>query len=128
MMEQTMTRSIPKNRNKITDAPSRFCGWIVSNYGAAKQYARATNVSPAMAEKRRQGVVPESFITEQAKLTREKGPSWFFETFAFELAAFTAQKEEEAHAARAAFENLRKSNQGHQVHPSERTLWDRIED
>jgi hypothetical protein len=128
MMEQTMTRSIPSFRNKITDAPSRFCGWIVSNYGAAKQYARATNVSPAMAEKRRQGVVPESFINEQARLTREKGPSWFFETFAFELAAFTAQKEEEAHAARAAFENLRKSNQGRALDDCDKTLWDRAED
>lgn len=123
-----MTKSIPQFRNKISDAPSRFCGWIVSNYGAAKQYARATNVSPAMAEKRRQGVVPESFINEQAKLTREKGPSWFFETFAFELAAFTAQKEEEAHAARAAFENLRKSNQGRALDDCGRTLWDRAED
>ena len=123
-----MTNSFPVFRNKITDAPRRFCGWIVSNYGAAKTYARATNVSPAMAEKRRQGVVPESFINEQAKLTREKGPSWFFETFAFELAAYTQQKEEEAHAARAAFENLRKSNQANQVHPSERTLWHRLED
>lgn len=123
-----MSNYIPKNRNIFSDAPSRFCGWIVSNYGAAKTYARATNVSPAMAEKRRQGVVPESFINEQAKLTREKGPSWFFETFAFELAAYTAQKEEEAHAARAAFENLRRSNQAHQVHPSERTLWHRLED
>ena len=123
-----MTNSFPVFRNKITDAPRRFCGWIVSNYGAAKTYARATNVSPAMAEKRRQGVVPESFITEQAKLTREKGPSWFFETFAVELEEFAKQKEREAHEARQDFENLRKSNQGHQIHPSERTLWHRIED
>ena len=119
---------IPKNRNIFSDAPARFCGWIVSNYGAAKQYARATNVSPAMAEKRRQGVVPESFINEQAKLTREKGPSWFFETFAFELAAYTAQKEEEAHAARAAFENLRRSNQGRALDDCDLTLWDRAQD
>lgn len=121
-------KSIPVLRNRITDAPNRFCGWIVSNYGAAKTYARATNVSPAMAEKRRQGVVPESFITEQARLTREKGASWFFETFADELAEFTAQKEEEAHAARAAFENLRKSNQGRALNDCDRTLWDRAED
>ena len=123
-----MTNYIPQFRNKITDAPRRFCGWIVSNYGAAKTYARATNVSPAMAEKRRQGVVPESFITEQAKLTREKGPSWFFETFAVELEEFAKQKEREAHEARQDFENLRKSNQGGSIHPSERTLWHRIED
>jgi hypothetical protein len=128
MMEQTMTQSFPQFRNKISDAPRRFCGWIVSNYGAAKTYARATNVSPAMAEKRRQGVVPESFLIEQAKLTREKGPSWFFETFAFELAAFTAEKEEEARHARAAFENLRKSNQSRALDACDRTLWDRIED
>jgi len=128
MMEQTMTKSFPKNWNKISDAPTRFFGWIVSNYGGAKQYARSTNVSPAMAEKRRQGVVPESFLIEQAKLTREKGPSWFFETFAFELAAFTAQKEEEARHARAAFENLRKSNQSRALDDCDRTLWDRIED
>ena len=123
-----MTQSFPKNWNRISDAPRRFCGWIVSNYGAAKTYARATNVSPAMAEKRRQGVVPESFLIEQAKLTREKGPSWFFETFAFELAAFTAEKEEEARHARAAFENLRKSNQSRALDACDRTLWDRIED
>ena len=119
---------IPRNKNRISDAPSRFFGWIVSNYGGAKQYARATNVSDAMALKRRQGVVPESFINEQAKLTREKGPSWFFETFALELAAYTAQKEEEAHAARAAFENLRRSNQGRALDDCDKTLWDRIED
>lgn len=123
-----MSNYFPRNENRISDAPRRFFGWIVSNYGGAKQYARSTNVSDAMALKRRQGVVPESFINEQAKLTREKGPSWFFETFAFELAAYTQQKEEEAHAARAAFENLRRSNQAHQVHPSERTLWHRLED
>jgi hypothetical protein len=119
---------IPRNKNRNSDAPRRFFGWIVSNYGGAKQYARSTNVSDAMALKRRQGVVPESFITEQAKLTREKGPSWFFETFAFELEQFAQQKEREAYEARQHFENLRRSNQGHQVHPSERTLWDRIED
>jgi hypothetical protein len=128
MMREMTMQIIPKNRNIFSDAPARFCGWIVSNYGAAKQYARATNVSPAMAEKRRQGVVPESFITEQAKLTREKGPSWFFETFAVELEQFAQQKEREAHEARQHFENLRKSNQGSPIHPSERTLWDRIED
>ena len=119
---------IPRNKNRISDAPSRFFGWIVSNYGGAKQYARATNVSDAMALKRRQGVVPEGFISEQAKLTLENGASWFFETFAVELAAHAERKEQEARNAREAFENLRRSNQGHQVHPSERTLWDRIED
>jgi len=44
------------------------------------------------------------------------------------LAAFTAQKEEEARHARAAFENLRKSNQGRALDDCDRTLWDRIED
>lgn len=122
-----MTNSFPIFRNKNLDAPRRFCSWIVSNYGAAKQYARATNVSAAMAEKRRQGVVPESFITEQAQLTREKGPSWFFETFAAELEAFTKQKEQEAHDARQAFENLRKHNSRREVHPCDLTLWDRAE-
>jgi hypothetical protein len=124
-MEQVMSKFIPSFRNRNTDAASRFCRWIVSNYGAAKQYARATNVSPAMAEKRRQGVVPESFITEQAKLTRETGASWFLETFADELAAFTAQKEQEAHAARQSFENLRRSNQGRPLEDSDLTIWDR---
>ncbi|MFN8994338.1 MAG: hypothetical protein ACK5X3_11845 [Pseudomonadota bacterium] len=44
------------------------------------------------------------------------------------LAAFTAQKEEEARHARAAFENLRKFNQGRALDDCDRTLWDRIED
>lgn len=123
-----MTNYFPRNRNKNSDAPNRFFGWIVSNYGGAKQYARATNVSPAMAEKRRQGVVPESFISELSALSREKGPSWFFETFAVELEQFAKQKEEEARNARAAFENLRKSNQSRALDACDRTLWDRIED
>lgn len=111
-----MNKFIPDFRNKNNDPASRFCHWIVSNYGAAKHYARAANVSAAMAEKRRQGVVPTSFINEQAKPTRERGASWFFETFAAELAEFTAQKEAEAHAAREQFENLRQFNQGTSVH------------
>ena len=119
---------IPKNENRFSDAPRRFFGWIVSNYGGAKQYARATNVSDAMALKRRQGVVPEGFISEQAKLTLENGASWFFETFAVELAAHAERKEQEARNAREAFENLRKSNQGRALDDCDRTLWDRAED
>lgn len=122
-----MTNFIPQIRNKNTDAPSLFFRWIVSNYSAAKNYARATNVSPAMAEKRRQGVVPESFITEQAKLTQEAGPSWFLATFADELEAFAAKKEAEARHARETFENLRRLNSGSARHPSELTIWDRLE-
>ena len=119
---------IPRNENRFSDAPRRFFGWIVSNYGGAKQYARSTNVSDAMALKRRQGVVPESFISELSALSREKGPSWFFETFAVELEQFAKQKEEEARNARAAFENLRKSNQSRALDDCDKTIWDRALD
>lgn len=120
-----MNQRNPRNTYNFTDAPRRFCGWIVSNFSGAKQYARSTNVSFATSEKRRQGVVPESFITEQAKLTRETGAAWFLATFADELEAFAKQKEAEARHARQTFQNLRRLNQGRAVDPCDLTIWDR---
>lgn len=126
-----MTQSIPRNWNKKRPtAAQNFAGEIVKIYPSAKALSRATDnrVSLPMAEKWRQGVVPQKTLEQFEAIVRDKGIGWLLASFADAIADYADKKEREAHEARKAFEHLRKSNSRAAVHPSDRTLWDRIED
>lgn len=126
-----MTNYIPNKWNqKKPTAAQNFVGEIVKIYPSAKALARATDnrVSLPMAEKWRQGVVPQKTLEQFEAIVRDQGIGWLLASFSDAIADFALKKEQEAHAARKAFDDLRKHNSGHSRHPSDLTLWDRAQD
>lgn len=126
-----MTNYIPNKWNrKRPTAAQNFAGEIVKIYPSAKALSRATDnrVSLPMAEKWRQGVVPQKTLEQFEAIVRDQGIGWLLASFADAIADYADKKEREAHEARKAFEHLRKSNQSRALDACDRTLWDRIED
>lgn len=116
-----MTTYIRNNQNKNTTIGERFYAVCVSFYGNQKALAKGASISLPMAEKRRQGVVPDKTLNELEALTRDLGPAFVLELLGSALADFAANQEAKAHATRQQYEQL---IQLHQRYPVGNSLVD----